>query len=276
MAFSTIQNSSYNHLVEKIVAANTAVDKLNEMQAMAESSSSAPSASSENVFSSSPASQTRAAEAEAVYLKAIKEGKIINKWLDDTASQLTFHGITKLHEQIKESQICVFFRNNHFSTILMHEAALWMLVTDQGYTRQQGIVWEKLDSTHGDSVFATSSFDEWRGESSYAALPDLDALKIQQDSSLYGYGSEDSTNLDEQLARQLQEKEDRIAAKAAMTQSQNANTQQRPSNPRGRPLNQSAPAGRQGEKRGNGAAPRPRHGELPRQQEKEDDECTIL
>lgn len=258
-------------MVEKIVAANLAVDKLNDLQAKtAQSSAETSTSSSPPKTGGSPV-----ADVEGPLVKAIKEGKIINRWLDETAAQLTFHGIAKLHEEIKEGQLCVFFRNNHFSTIVMHEAALWMLVTDQGYTRQQGIVWEKLDSTDGDSVFATSSFDEWRGEGTdFAALPDLESLKIQQDPALYGY-TQSANDLDEQLARQLQEKEDRKAAKAAMSQSQNPNSQPRQPNTAARPLNQSASAGRAGAKRPHGNGPPARPGAV-HQGKEESDDCVIL
>jgi hypothetical protein len=248
--------------VEKIVSGSVALDQLHKQEsemAVASSSTSpdvpVPEATSSS-SSAPPPSSSNSADApsrEEIDVTVIQHGQAIRRWMDETASQLTFHGLMKLHEQINESQLCVFFRNNHFSTIVMHEASLWSLVTDQGYTKQVGIVWEKLDSTTGDTVFATSSFDVFKGtEQDLASLPDMDAIKLQQQQQehgdLYGYGVGDEndasqTNLDEELARQLQESENRKAAKARPL----AQTQQpksAPANPKvGRSLNRSAPGG---------------------------------
>ena len=35
--------------------------------------------------------------------------------------------------QVKDAELCVFFRNNHFNTLYKHKEELFMLVTDQGF-----------------------------------------------------------------------------------------------------------------------------------------------
>ncbi|RHZ28884.1 hypothetical protein DYB26_009285 [Aphanomyces astaci] len=45
------------------------------------------------------------------------EGPVIDAFLADSASQLTYVGLIQLHEDLKERELAVFFRNNHFSTI---------------------------------------------------------------------------------------------------------------------------------------------------------------
>ena len=40
------------------------------------------------------------------------------QFLESTASQLTYHGICELSSAIKEGDLCVFFRNNHFNTLM--------------------------------------------------------------------------------------------------------------------------------------------------------------
>lgn len=45
-------------------------------------------------------------------------------FLDRTASQLTYHGLYELNSTVKENQLCVFFRNNHFSTLYKHKVSM--------------------------------------------------------------------------------------------------------------------------------------------------------
>jgi len=90
--------------------------------------------------------------------KILEEGLIIRNFLDTSASQLTFHGLVMLHQQIKERELCVFFRNNHFSTLFKYNGELYLLVTDFGYLNEPEIVWEKLSQIDGDTVFITQDF----------------------------------------------------------------------------------------------------------------------
>ncbi|THU47937.1 hypothetical protein C4D60_Mb09t20930 [Musa balbisiana] len=50
-----------------------------------------------------------------------------------------------LQEGLKERELCVFFRNNHFSTMFKFNGELYLLATDQGYMNQPDLVWEKLN-----------------------------------------------------------------------------------------------------------------------------------
>lgn len=47
----------------------------------------------------------------------VQVARIIRDFLDASASQLTYHGLLELHAQIKERELAVFFRNNHFCTL---------------------------------------------------------------------------------------------------------------------------------------------------------------
>lgn len=42
---------------------------------------------------------------------------IAENFLSTTASQLTYHGLCELNSAVADGQICVFFRNNHFSAM---------------------------------------------------------------------------------------------------------------------------------------------------------------
>jgi len=62
-----------------------------------------------------------------------REGKVIDRFLKKSASQLTYSGILALYSFMNDRQLAVFFRNNHFSTIFFFNGQLFQLVTDQGY-----------------------------------------------------------------------------------------------------------------------------------------------
>ena len=85
-------------------------------------------------------------------------GHLIHAFLDDTSHQLTYYGLSQLHDYISEGQLCVFFRNNHFSTITKHESHLFLLVTDLGYANVDEVTWEKIDNIHGDTDYADCTF----------------------------------------------------------------------------------------------------------------------
>ncbi|XP_057449406.1 uncharacterized protein LOC130740742 isoform X2 [Lotus japonicus] len=91
-----------------------------------------------------------------------KQGELITSFLIKNASQLTSIGLSSLQDGLKEHELCVFFRNNHFSTMFKFEGDLYLLVTDQGYINEPNLVWEKLNEVNGDSWFMTSSFKEFK------------------------------------------------------------------------------------------------------------------
>ncbi|CAH1439542.1 unnamed protein product [Lactuca virosa] len=94
-----------------------------------------------------------------------KQGELIRNFLKNSASQLTIYGLFSLQEGLKERELCVFFRNNHFNTMFKFEGELYLLATDQGYISQHDLVWEKLNEVNGDSVFMTGNFKEFNAES---------------------------------------------------------------------------------------------------------------
>ncbi len=91
--------------------------------------------------------------------KLLREGSLIESFLTGTASQLTYYGLSQLHLNVKEREISVFFRNNHFSCMFMLEGRLYLLLTDCGYARLPHTVWELLSDIDGDSVFVNSDFE---------------------------------------------------------------------------------------------------------------------
>ena len=80
------------------------------------------------------------------------DGSLLEQFLDASSSQLTVHGISELHRTHKEGSSCVFFRNNHFSVLHKYQGHLFVLVTDEGYTYEKGIVWEQLLEVPGTAL----------------------------------------------------------------------------------------------------------------------------
>ena len=83
---------------------------------------------------------------------------LIDLFLEETGHQLTSYGLEKLHEHVDEGHLCVFFRNNHFSTMAKFEGQLFLLVTDLGYANVNDIVWEKLDAIDGNTDYFNAFF----------------------------------------------------------------------------------------------------------------------
>ncbi|XP_024391042.1 uncharacterized protein [Physcomitrium patens] len=92
-----------------------------------------------------------------------REGNIIRRFLEDNASQLTICGLFSLVENLKELELCVFFRNNHFSTLFKRGGKLLLLASDQGYLHHP-VVWEQLDSVDGDTTFLKGDFTPFTAE----------------------------------------------------------------------------------------------------------------
>ncbi|ORE22702.1 hypothetical protein BCV71DRAFT_240882 [Rhizopus microsporus] len=79
---------------------------------------------------------------------------IVNEFLRDTATQLTYYGLELLLAAIPEDSLC-------FSTIYRHsEHGLLMLVTDSGFIKEESVVWESLgDTDQGSSQFFNGLFN---------------------------------------------------------------------------------------------------------------------
>ncbi|WCJ26131.1 Ubiquitin carboxyl-terminal hydrolase MINDY-1 [Euphorbia peplus] len=93
-----------------------------------------------------------------------QQGELIRNFLKNNASQLTFYGLFCLQDGLKERELCVFFRNNHFCTMFKYDGELYLLATDQGYLNQPDLVWEKLNEVNGDTLFMTGNFKEFKVE----------------------------------------------------------------------------------------------------------------
>ncbi|XP_060207178.1 uncharacterized protein LOC132634990 [Lycium barbarum] len=141
-----------------------------------------------------------------------KEGELVRNFLKNSASQLTIFGLFSLQEGLKERELCVFFRNNHFNTMFKFEGELYILATDQGFINQPDLVWEKFNEVNGDTIYVTGNFREfkvedntnttWDQQSAMASTADF--MAANKDNSGQGHPT---FNSDLQLAIALQQQE---------------------------------------------------------------------
>lgn len=140
-----------------------------------------------------------------------RQGELIRNFLRNNASQLTVYGLFSLQDGLKERELCVFFRNNHFSTMFKLDGELYILATDQGYLNQPDLVWEKLNEVNGDTLFMTGDFKEFKVEShANTSWDPQNAMASTADylASIDNSVNENSSfNTDLQLAIALQQQE---------------------------------------------------------------------
>lgn len=89
-----------------------------------------------------------------------KDKKIINNFLRETSSQLTYLGLLQINQNMQDHHLGVFFRNNHFSTVFKTGGQLYLLVTDIGYLEQENVVWELLDDITGYVILCCVFYDD--------------------------------------------------------------------------------------------------------------------
>ncbi|XP_054858465.1 ubiquitin carboxyl-terminal hydrolase MINDY-2 isoform X2 [Eublepharis macularius] len=163
----------------------------------------------------------------------VDEGSVAEQFLNNTATQLTYHGLCELTSTVQEGELCVFFRNNHFSTMTKHKGQLYLLVTDQGFLTEEKVVWESLHNVDGDGNFCDSEFHlrppsdpvaVYRGQQDQIDQDYLMALSLQQEQQSQDINWEQFPEgiSDLELAKKLQEEEDRRASQYYQEQEQAA------------------------------------------------------
>ncbi|KAK7874555.1 hypothetical protein R5R35_013126 [Gryllus longicercus] len=110
----------------------------------------------------------------------VTEALIAEQFLERTASQLTYHGLCELNSAMKEEELAVLFRNNHFSTILKKKHELFQLVTDQGFLHEPRVVWETLCNIEGDGQFVDSRFATVPPKAAECFIPETAMTQEQQ------------------------------------------------------------------------------------------------
>ncbi|TRY74355.1 hypothetical protein DNTS_032049 [Danionella cerebrum] len=148
----------------------------------------------------------------------VSEGLMAEQFLESTATQLSYHGLCELNTTAKEGELSVFFRNNHFSTMIKHKGHLYLLVTDQGFLQEESVVWESLHNVEGDGNFCDSNFrlchppQKSPSVASQPSTQQQQQMQIDQDylvamSLQQEQGEASGPMSDLELARQLQQEE---------------------------------------------------------------------
>ncbi|KAM9586443.1 ubiquitin carboxyl-terminal hydrolase MINDY-2 isoform 1-T1 [Trichechus inunguis] len=216
----------------------------------------------------------------------VSEGFVAEQFLNNTATQLTYHGLCELTSTVQEGELCVFFRNNHFSTMTKYKGQLYLLVTDQGFLTEEKVVWESLHNVDGDGNFCDSEFHlrppsdpetVYRGQQDQIDQDYLMALSLQQEQQSQEINWEQIPEgiSDLELAKKLQEEEDRRASQYYQEQEQAgaAAAVASPQAQQGQPAQASPSSGRQS---GNNERKRKEPREKDKEKEKEKSSCVIL
>ncbi|CAN0541364.1 unnamed protein product, partial [Rangifer tarandus platyrhynchus] len=221
----------------------------------------------------------------------VSEGFVAEQFLNNTATQLTYHGLCELTSTVQEGELCVFFRNNHFSTMTKYKGLLYLLVTDQGFLTEEKVVWESLHNVDGDGNFCDSEFHlrppsdpetVYRGQQDQIDQDYLMALSLQQEQQSQEINWEQIPEgiSDLELAKKLQEEEDRrasqyyqeqeqaAAAAASAAASASASTQA--------PVKTTQASPSSGRQSGNSERKRKEPREKDKEKEKEKNSCVIL
>lgn len=138
-------DKSYNQLVELAISVQSPVKK---------KPANADKGKQENAAEANTSTNTSTTNASA----DTQHAQMTRQFLDRTQSQMTYHGLMELYTNVKERQLCVLFRNNHFSVLFKMDRKLYTLMTDAGYADVAELVWEELAEIDGDSIFCDDEF----------------------------------------------------------------------------------------------------------------------
>ncbi|TMW65055.1 hypothetical protein Poli38472_009222 [Pythium oligandrum] len=134
------------------------VEKIEETSSVVGSPSPKKSPSKKTVETLKKERQLTESDATDTAAMLLEEGPVLEEFFASSASQLTYYGLVKLHEDLRERQLSVFFRNNHFSTLFKYDGSLYLLVTDAGYLDEPTVVWERLNEIDGDTEYLDATF----------------------------------------------------------------------------------------------------------------------
>jgi len=108
----------------------------------------------------------------------------IKDFLSTWPTQLTNYGLSVLAEHLSAGQFAILFRNDHFSTIYKEPKSqqVLTLVTDEGYSTHEEIVWESLVDVNGQGSEHFSG--DFRAVSHNVPPPDAGPVPGPRNSSL--------------------------------------------------------------------------------------------
>ncbi len=124
---------------------------------------------------------------------------VLMEFLETSATQMTYFGLSQLHTSLTDGTTCVFFRNNHFSVMRKRKKELYLLVTDISFVNMNSIVWEKLTTVTGDSLFVDGDFKVSTTPESTQGVPPAGSFEAKNRNIPHF----DRKLTDEELAREL-------------------------------------------------------------------------
>lgn len=227
--YDAIGNRTYNELVELVIQG---ADAESECEKLAEKIKE----KEENLATSQEELDALREEYKKLSQKAT-EASLIRYFLDNTSHQLTAYGLQVLYDEIKENDLYVLFRNNHYSTLTKQGGVLYNLVTDYGYANNYNVIWEKLDVIDGDTEFVNAQFhkvpnhvendhdmqvalqlsmqednpeteDEMIAKATQASLHDAESTTKSDTAAQGSYDAATPEDADRMLAMQLQDEGD--------------------------------------------------------------------
>jgi len=99
-------------------------------------------------------------------------GVWLEQWLEETRTQSTPQGLRRLMETVRERELCILFRNNHFSTIFKHSSGgLCALLTDISFEDVDSAVWESIELDCNTGQILDAEFSKFREEKSPKQAP---------------------------------------------------------------------------------------------------------
>jgi Protein of unknown function (DUF544). len=212
---SIVGSRSYNELVEMMIRGNEAKEEMEKLVLQMDElekddvGESGEGKTEQEIEPENNVQGSSVVEQELIMLQSkldemtevYHHGQVIEHFLSNTSTQLTYCGLMELHNHVKEKSMCVFFRNNHFATMTKYNGILYLLVTDLGYANVPEVMWEKLDDINGDTEYADENFikTQPRNDISAASGPTLSPEQMLAQSSV--------AEADYQLALQLSRNE---------------------------------------------------------------------
>ncbi|KAF9450491.1 DUF544-domain-containing protein [Macrolepiota fuliginosa MF-IS2] len=142
--------------------------------------------------------------------RKIEDAIIIRRFLQNTSSQLTYHGLFHLAQMLTPHTLYALFRNSHLSVIYKtdgEDSALYGLVTDQVFLNEPSIVWERLEDVDGGS----STWVDVDFRQSNPAGGDFAGQTAEEALAAAEIAAGIIDPADHELARQLQAEEEQIA-----------------------------------------------------------------
>lgn len=233
---------SYEVLLSVANDYDTAVNVLVEGDAIAEgnitgnsnSAANATSSNSEQTTESQTQSPTvsNATRLEQLFedlsMEPNKQAKvyqatIIQRFLQQTSTQLTYAGLFNLSESLPQGSLCALFRNSHFSVLYrrpdapprpsrlagedgtqagtasgghndnnngqgrrLPQATLFQLVTDQALLHEPNAIWESLEDIDGSgSTFFDSALQPARIRQDWVSRSERDAAQVENNNATH-------------------------------------------------------------------------------------------